>query len=587
MSVAKLLFRTLGMLVLGALLVFAFAPFDRAMLVLVPLVLMLFACRELSPGAAFRRVWWFGIGYFVTAIYWIYFSMHVYYGIHVVAVLAMIFGLAAWLALFPALAMYLTRRLAKPVAGGGWTPAAVLVLFPALWVLGEMLRGWLLSGFPWQTIGYSQVDTLLRGIAPLFGVYGVSAAVLLLAAVYYLLLAAVYKRSPRVFYSLVGVYTLAALLGWNWLAIILLSAGLAWGLYQRNRVVFAGIGVLLSAYFSTLVPYSHKSGAALDVAVVQGNVHQSIKWSQAGLRQSIQRYLSLSRPHWKADLVVWPETAIPEFLGLLRESLIRPLQQGMLAAGNATLLMGVPVSAKNVGAPVDSQAAYNSVIKLTAKDLQRYDKKHLVPFGEFMPFADLLGDVYRALGLEQENFVPGDPQQRPLYINGHETGVYICYEIIFGHQVSRALPDAAFLINFSNNAWFYDPPENRSAVPRQQGLQRSRPVRGEPGLRILFSAWFGDSLEAYQHLQIVRMRALETSRYLISTTNDGITALIDSRGRVVEALPRFRQGVLRVRLQPLQGATPYVLTGDYLLLLLALGAVFLFIRSAGKHKIQA
>ncbi len=585
MSVVKLLRRTLGMTLLGASLVFAFAPFYRALLVLIPLVLLLYGCHGLAPGAVFRRAWWFGLGYFLAAVYWIYFSMHVYYRIPAFVVVLMIAGLAAWLALFPALALYLTRKLAKP-AHTAFSSAAVLVLLPALWTLFEMLRGWLLSGFPWQSVGYSQVGTLLQGLAPLFGVYGVSAAVLVLAAVFYLVLLPVRRQSPAVFYTVVGVYSLVALLGWNWLGVMLLLGGLAWGLYQKQQAVYAGIAVLVLAYAGSLIPYSQKNGAALDVAVVQGNVHQAVKWSPAGLQQSIQRYLSLSKPHWNADLVIWPETALPEFLGRLRENVIRPVQQSFLKADKATLLMGVPVETKN--AVTGKTAAYNSVVKVTANDLQRYDKKHLVPFGEFMPFPSVLGGLYQAVGLEQENFVSGADVQRPLYVNGHEVGISICYEIVFGHQVSQALPDAAFLVNFSNNAWFYNPPRRPAAQARWDPARAGyRPGGSQAGVRVLYNAWRGDSLEAYQHLQILQMRALETSRYIISTTNDGITALVGPNGRVLSALPRFQQGVLRVRLQPLQGATLYVLTGDYLLLALAVFAVFLFIRTAKKHKIQA
>jgi apolipoprotein N-acyltransferase len=232
---------------------------------------------------------------------------------------------------------------------------------------------------------------------------------------------------------------------------------------------------------------------------------------------TLERYSRLSRAHWGRDLVVWPETAVPHFLHKVEQRWLTPLAREAKAAGSE-LLVGVPV--------YDSvrDRYYNGAVLLTGTD-QAYFKRHLVPFGEFLPFQILLGPLLDFMEIPMSDFSAGSG--RPLVtIGNRQAGLSICYEDAFGPEVREALPEAGYLINLSNDAWF------------------------------------GQSLAPHQHLEMARMRALETGRPLLRATNTGISALIDARGRLLATSPLFQETVLNGAVQPMQGSTPYGRWGD-------------------------
>ena len=217
--------------------------------------------------------------------------------------------------------------------------------------------------------------------------------------------------------------------------------------------------------------------------------------------------------------MVWPETAIPAFADEVPE-MIASLNQTARAA-QTSLLVGIPT-----GQPWSGGRYYNSVVAL-GRQPGRYDKRHLVPFGEFFPMKSLLENLSRLLSIPMSDFSRGDIDQPALHAAGHVVGVSICYEDVFAREVLRALPQAGFLVNVSNDAWF------------------------------------GDTIAPHQHLQIARMRALETGRYLLRATNSGITAVIDERGRVVARAPQFEATALIAQFAARAGSTPFVRFGDY------------------------
>lgn len=465
----------LAALLAGLILPCAFAPYGWWPLAgLAPAVLLaLLRGRETRQAA--RLGWCFGIGMFGHGVWWIQVSVHQfglpYYAFSVTATAVLV----AFLALYPALFAALTRALPAPGEA-----SRQLLLGPALWLACEWLRGWLFSGFPWLSPGYSQIDAPLAGIAPWLGESGCTLAVLLAAA----MLAQTINTSWRVR----GVLLLA-------LATLLGSAQLLRG-----------------------VATSYELEAGLHAALIQGAIPQQLKWELAQRGQAFTLYNKLSAAHWNADVVVWPETAIPAFADEVPE-MIASLNDTARAA-HTTLLLGMPT-----GQAWSGGRYYNSVVALGA-EAGRYDKRHLVPFGEFFPFKALLENLLSLLSIPMSDFSAGDIKQPTLHAAGHVVGVSICYEDVFAREVLRALPEAAFLVNVSNDAWF------------------------------------GDTIAPHQHLQIARMRALETGRYLLRATNTGITAVIDERGQVVARAPQFEPAALTSQFSARGGSTPYVRYGD-------------------------
>jgi apolipoprotein N-acyltransferase len=227
----------------------------------------------------------------------------------------------------------------------------------------------------------------------------------------------------------------------------------------------------------------------------------------------------LTRQHLDSDLVVWPETAIPAFYDELESTFISSLREELAQHGVA-LVTGIPVLDRS------EWDYYNSIISLDQPG-RFYYKIHLVPFGEYLPLRDWLATILSFLPVPQADFSPGDSRQPLLEAAGYPIGSSICYEIAFGEQLINALPDAAFLVNVSNDAWF------------------------------------GDSLAPHQHLEMARMRARETERYVLRATNTGISAIIDADGVLAARSRQFESATVSGEVQPRAGATPYVLWGNW------------------------
>jgi apolipoprotein N-acyltransferase len=235
-----------------------------------------------------------------------------------------------------------------------------------------------------------------------------------------------------------------------------------------------------------------------------------------------------------AKLVVLPETAIPRFLDAVDPGYLRDIARSAAGRG-ADVLMGVPIR--------DADGRYfNSVISVGASPAQRYDKSHLVPFGEFVPFG--FHWIVKTVAIPMSDFSLGRENPEPLTLAGQRVAPNICWEDAFGEEIIRQLPEATLLVNVSN------------------------------------VAWFGDSLAPSQHLQISRMRAIETGRTMLRATNTGMTAIVDPHGKVLAQLAQFTEGVLAGEAQGYAGATPYVRWGNapIVVICFALVAAFAFHR---------
>jgi apolipoprotein N-acyltransferase len=414
----------------------------------------------------------FGIGHFGLGVSWVYVSLHQFGGLP-----APIAGLATLvfcviLAAYPAAVGWAQATLAGPPA------LRLMLVMPSLWTLAEWLRSWLFTGFPWLALGYSQLDGPLAGFAPVAGVFGIS-FLAAAAAGALVVLVAVRGRRQRI----------AAIV-----AIGALAAG-GWGLRTIDWTA----------------PYAEP----VDVALLQGNIPQELKFVPGRYQQTLETYARLASST-KARLVVLPETAIPRFLDDVDPVYLETLA-GPVAARGGDVLVGVPVLDK-------ARRYYNAVVSFGASPRQAYAKSHLVPFGEFVPTG--FGWLVAMMRIPLGEFARGAADQRPLAVAGQRVAVNICYEDAFGEEIIRPLPAATLLVNVSN------------------------------------VAWFGDSLAPAQHLRIARMRAVETGRYMLRATNTGVTAIVAPDGAVAARLPSFTEGVLEGRVQGRTGSTPYVTAGN-------------------------
>ncbi len=472
----------------GALLTLAFAPFNLWPLAVLLPALLLWLWQGATPRRAAWRGLLFGLGLFGVGISWVYISLHSYGNAPPAFAALATLLLILVMALYPAIVGWLLARW-FPSPG----PARWLLAAPALWALLEWVRSWLFTGFPWLAMGYSQIDSPLAGLAPYLGVFGVSWAVILSAGL--LLLTIQGDRRIRLFAG----------------ALALLLWGGAWGLGR--------------------VDWVSPAGEPLRVSLIQGNIAQERKWRPEGLEDTVRVYIRLSVPATAdSDVIIWPEAAIPTFYQNVEE-FAQALQQDAKDHG-VDYLIGVPWGDGETG------IFHNSVVSLGRVN-GFYHKQRLVPFGEYLPLRSLLSFFRDYVDIPMADFTSGDRAQPLLQAAGHPVGVSICFEAVFGSEIRASLPQAQFLVNVSNDAWF------------------------------------GDSLAPHQHLQIARMRALEAGRYLARATNTGITAIVDDRGKIIVRGAPFQAEVVKGKVQPLSGATPYVLWGDNFTVLLLAGLLAL------------
>jgi apolipoprotein N-acyltransferase len=472
----------------GAAMVLTFAPFGAWWLQ----PLLLAALFLLWDGAAPRRAaaigFGFGMGWFCTGVSWVYISMHDIGGMPVVVAALATLLFAMILASYTALAGFVQARLAP----SSWT--RTLVVVPAALTLSEWLRGWVFTGFPWIAPGYAHTDGPLAGFAPLLGVHGLTYLAVLVASLLTHALSAVTAGKPLV------EAALRPMIGFI-------------------LVVGAGLGL-------NLIEWTHATGKPVTVSLIQGNIPQELKFVEGRFESTIDTYVRLAERH-PAELIVFPETALPRMLHTIPRTTLERLD--MLASSRgATLVTGVPRA-------TSATRYFNSTISLGRDAGQHYDKDHLVPFGEFIPFGfRWFVDLMR---MPLGDFTSGGTRQAPMRIGAQRVALNICYEDLFGEEIIRQLPEAGLLLNVSN------------------------------------IGWFGDSLAPHQHLQASRMRAIESGRTMLRATNTGATAVIDAHGTVTQALPFFSEGALVATVQARGGATPYVLTGNWCVITLCAAAL--------------
>jgi apolipoprotein N-acyltransferase len=457
-SARAILARGLGLpLIAGAASVLGFAPFYAWPVPIAALAALFWVWTTSgSPRQAWLSGFAFGLGFFLAGVSWVYISLHVYGAMPAVLAAIATFLFCAYLALFPAIAGWLAVRLA------GGNRRLRLAAATGSFTLLEWLRGWLFTGFPWLTLGTSQAPSgPLAGFAPVVGAYGVTLAMAAIAAL--------------------------AVAGLS------LSTALPEGGRRKRLAMLAAIAALFAVGgVARLVPWTEPAGAPVTVALLQGNIPQQIKWREDVRTATLLEYRRMIFEA-KAPVVIIPETALPAFLDQLPADYVQSLREHARVAGKDILLGTVERTFR--GNEFDY---YNSLVRLTGDGLQSYRKRHLVPFGEFIPWG--FKWVLAILKIPLSDFTSGASKQPPLSANGTTFAVAICYEDIFGREMVDALPAAQVLLNVSN------------------------------------LAWFGDSLAPEQHLQESQMRALENGRWMVRSTNTGATGG-DRRARPRDGSP--------------------------------------------------
>lgn len=387
----------------GSLVTLSLTPFDFWPAAIASCCLYLGLLRECSPRTGLLRGWLFGLGMFGSGASWVYVSIHVYGNAGVVLAVFLTALFCMGLALLQALFAWLYTRFLRDHMGG------MLVGFPALWVLFEWLRSWLLTGFPWLYIGYATLDTWAEGWIPVIGVFGVSLLCAITASCLYL---AWMRR------HLQGYLIYGAMIAGLWF--------IGWQLGQARWVV----------------PASEQS---LSVGIVQSDIPQELKWNRDYYLSILKIYRDMTEPVLGRDLILWPEAAIPNYYQRAQDFLA-PMAERAAEAGSA-LVLGIPWR------PEGSGSYYNSIVAL-GQGSGVYHKQRLVPFGEYVPLENLLRGTIEFFNLPMSAFSAGGHEQDTLKVRDFRASTFICYEIVYPGLVREYARRSDFMITISNDTWF-------------------------------------------------------------------------------------------------------------------------------------
>jgi apolipoprotein N-acyltransferase len=444
--------RALLALCSGVALAAAFAPLSLWALAFVCPAVLMWLWQDATPREAARLGFLFNAGTFAAGTYWLYISIHGFGNAPVWVAFLLMIGLCGVMALYHAALGYACARWLPPRGA-----VRYLAALPGAWLLIEWWRGWFLSGFSWLSLGYSQTDTALAGLAPVAGVYGLSAALLLSAG-----------------------------------ALTALACESSW----RARTLAAAALLVPWIAGAVLRPISwtHPAGAPVSVAVVQGAIPQDEKWLESNRDTTLSLYRTLSEQAFGTALIVWPESAPAD----LANELVPYLSELYRAAHEhgSALLMGI-LRAEGGVSDGDPTRYYNAVLALDDGVASWYYKHHLVPFAEFFPVPAFVRSWLRLMSLPYSDFTPGPAYQPPLPAARLRLGATVCYEDAYGSSMLAVLGSADALVNVTNDAWF------GHSSARHQHLQISRMRALEEGRYLIRAANDGISAVIGPHGEVV------------------------------------------------------------------------------------
>lgn len=467
----------------GSIGTLAYSPFDVWIISFISAAGLIWAATLEQRKTALWATFSWSIGYFCTGVSWVSVSMTQFGGVPTIASYFAVFLLACYLAIYNLLFSLLSAKfkLTNPFA------------LAAIFTFTEYLRGIVFTGFPWLQFGYSLIDSPFAYIAPILGVEGLTFLVITTSCY----LVSLLKQ-------------------------------------ERRRIIpsIATLVVILSLSFSTrFISFVQidREKQPLTVSLVQGNIEQKIKWDPQHFRQSVQTYERLLAPLLgNSQVIILPESAIPAL-----ENNITPMLKALDQAGaksNSSIIIGTLYQN-------EQEELFNSAVLLGAPETHysatlnsRYNKHHLVPFGEYVPFGSML-DWMREVFILPINLSQGSFIQNSILTKNNRFNMAICYEIIFGTQVqqNQKAQNADYLLTITNDAWF------------------------------------GSSIGPWQHFQMARMRALELGKPLLRAANTGITAIVDPHGKVAYQLPQFTANVLTATIQTTKGDTLFKQFGCWLI----------------------
>ena len=463
----------------GILIVFAHAPVSLFPVAFIALVPLLASIRTEDLRISFRSGFIAGMVSWLGLVYWVVVAMNHYGGIDLFLSTLILILLALYLSiytgLFALLCAWLARRFMVPV----WFSA------PLIWVILEYFRGWFLTGFPWAFLAYSQYNFLhFIQIASIGGVYFISFLIVSVNAIFFTL-------------------------------------------WQKRKIPVTFVAIVALLCITTLVYGFVSLGAGNDAlpskkaAVIQGNIRQDVKWDAAFQTRTIGKYAEMTNQEARgADLVIWPETAMPFLFD--REKYAKKYITDLAAAVKTDLLLGT-LTRDNEG------KFYNSayIIDRSGKTAGVYHKTHLVPFGEYTPLISYIPFLAK-LTAEGGDFSPGREGYKPIKTDSGNVGILICYEGVFPSITRENVQKGAqVLVNLTNDAWY-----DRTSAP-------------------------------YQHFAFYIFRAIETDRWLLRSANTGISAIIDPKGRVMSKTPIFTEEALKGSYAMRDTKTFYVRYGDW------------------------
>lgn len=469
-------------LLLGATGTFAYSPFDIWIIAFISAAGLIWVATIETRKTALWATFSWSIGYFCAGVSWVSVSMTQFGGVPTIVSYLAVFILACYLAIYNLLFSLLSLKFKLR------TPFALAAIF----TLTEYLRGVIFTGFPWLQFGYSLIDSPFAYIAPIFGVEGLT-------------------------------------------FLVIVASGYLVSLLKKESKPVPSITILAVIFFisfaTRFIPFVQidKEKQPLTVSLVQGNIEQKMKWDPEHFNHSVKTYEKLVVPLLgKNELIILPESAIPDMENNITP-ILSALDQAARQSGSEVIIGSLY---QNLQGKI-----FNSAVLLgeaekpySISSNSRYNKHHLVPFGEYVPFGSML-DWMREVFILPINLSQGSFIQNPIFSKNNRLNMAICYEIIFGAQVQ----------------------------------QNQKSQNSDYLLTITNDAWFGSSIGPWQHFQMARMRALELGKPLLRAANTGITAIVDANGKVAHQLPQFTADVLTATIEPTKGDTPFKQFGSWLI----------------------
>ncbi|HEY7864389.1 MAG TPA: apolipoprotein N-acyltransferase, partial [Psychromonas sp.] len=424
--------------ILGAVQVFAFAPFEQWWVIYPAFVGFFLLLQQLQKTTRryFLISFIFSISSLIATLYWIYVSMDLFGGMPKIVSVLLIVLLCAYLAIYPSLALWASSRFL-----GLSDTQRYLLLIPVFWLISDWLRGYVLTGFPWAYLGYSHADTPLVGLAPVLGVQGITLAIMVICGALTLL---IQKQKIGLSLTVIGALLISAF-------------------------------ILQKQQYTTAQP-------EINVSLVQGNIDQNEKWKKDQLSPSLQKYVALSERALDSqpELIIWPESAIAA-LEVNVQEFLQPLSVN-LAARNKTLITGI------IGYDLKTDNYYNSIITLgklpkrqgySLQSGNRYQKHQLLPIGEFVPFETLLRPLAPYFNLPMSSFQRGAQVQNNLQTEQASLAAAICYEIAFPELLRKNIGEkTGIILTISNDAWFGNSigPDQHLQIARMRAIEFARPL---------------------------------------------------------------------------------------------------------------